>query len=130
MTTGPGTVLRVVVVANDVDVVTVVDDVDVVPGARAKPLGPPVLQPARARSPRAVTIGRTHLVSPDGPARDARAPARRDLRPAAGDRPGRRGRGVRRILPLRPPDALRPGRSRSRAHGVVGHARRNRAGDE
>src|SRR4051794_8823545 len=120
MTTGPGTVVRVVrvgVVANDVDdvdvdvdvvvVADVVNDVDVFPGARAKPLGP-LLQPARARIPRAVASRRTHLVSPDGPARDARAPARRDLRPAAGDRPGRRGRGVRRVLPLRPPDALRP----------------------
>src|SRR5438309_11708432 len=122
MTTGPGTVVRVVVVPNTVvGVVEDVDvDVDVVPGARANLLGPPLLHAARTTSPRAAAIRRTHLVSPDGPARDARAPARRDLRPAAGHRPGRRGRGVRRILPLRPPDALRPGRPRPRAHRVMG----------
>src|SRR5438046_10110482 len=99
MTTGPGTVDRVVVVAlTVVDVVGVgvlevlevlVELDDAVLAARVRSPPPPPLQAARISRPSAVTSSRTLLVSPHGLARDARAPAGRDLRPAAGDRPSR-----------------------------------------
>src|SRR5947199_9627202 len=115
MTTGPGIVDRVVVVRRVVDgagagatvvlvlLVTVDVDVVVVPAARVRSPLPPPPQAARATKPRAVSVRRTHLVSQHGPARDARAPAGRHVRPPAGHRSSRRGRGFRRVLPLRSP---------------------------
>src|SRR3954467_9586275 len=111
MTTGPGMVERVEVIALTVVVVTllVVDvaDVevlveleDVVPAARVRSWLPPPPQAARATRARAVNGGRPLLVSLYGPACDARAATGRDIRPAAGDRPSGRGRGLRRFLPL------------------------------
>src|SRR5690348_12516444 len=123
MTTGPVAAIEVVVGATvvGVDVDADVTDVDVVPASRASWSPPPPLHAARASRPRAVSTRRTLLVSPHGPARDARAPAGRDLRPAAGDRPGRRGRGIRRLLPVRPPHALRPGGPGSRTYRLLDH---------
>jgi hypothetical protein len=76
MTTGPGTVERVVVVRRVVDeltgaavvgptaVVAVVGGVELVPEARVRSTDPPPLQAARATNPKAVASRRTQIVSP------------------------------------------------------------------
>src|SRR5437588_12517189 len=109
-----------------VDVVDMGDVDEVVPAARVSSCCPP-LHAARTTNPRGMSVRLTLLVSlAYGPARDARAPGGGNLRPAAGHRPGGRGRGLRRLLPLRSSDALRPGgpaagpdalEGRLRAHG-------------
>src|SRR3954453_4336234 len=139
MTTGPGIVDRVVVATlTVVDVEVVIGAVvevlaevdDVVPAARVRSWLPPPPHAAKASRATAVNVRRTPLVSLYGPARDARASAGCDLRPATGDRPGRRGGGLRRILPLRPPHAFRRRGSGPGPDRVVDHTGRHRPGDE